>query len=260
MHSTSFGVSDKLQSELQRACGGAAVGGLQIHIRNETFELGETLPTVSVPALLKAAITPLLDERAPCYLLLSLQSEWALASWVPDAAGVRDKMLYSSGREALRKAFASLGSLSYEAHWAGKGEADVEALFAAPTEEKATLALMTGTERMALEDAKATAVEAASGKVSSASLAFPLTAAAATALTAFESGGRDLLLLHAADTERARPVREIARGSPRVGAVLASLSGRGLEVSKSLEGEPSDLTHELLSSELSAPDYRNKYY
>ncbi|EOD11642.1 hypothetical protein EMIHUDRAFT_104702 [Emiliania huxleyi CCMP1516] len=167
MHSTSFGVSDKLQSELQRACGGAAVGGLQIHIRNETFELGETLPTVSVPALLKAAITPLLDERAPCYLLLSLQSEWALASWVPDAAGVRDKMLYSSGREALRKAFASLGSLSYEAHWAGKGEADVEALFAAPTEEKATLALMTGTERMALEDAKATAVEAASGKAAS---------------------------------------------------------------------------------------------
>ena len=43
-----------------------------------------------LPALLKAAITPLLDERAPCYLLLSLQSEWALASWVPDAAGVRD--------------------------------------------------------------------------------------------------------------------------------------------------------------------------
>jgi len=35
--------------------------------------------------------------------------------------------------------------------------------------------------------------------------------------------------------------------------VLASLSGRGLEVSKSLEGEPSDLTHELLSSELSTP-------
>ena len=96
MHSTTFGVSDKLQLELQRACGSAAVGGLQIHIRNETFELGETLPTVSAPALLKAAITPLLDERAPCYLLLSLQSEWALASWVPDAAGVRDKMLYSS--------------------------------------------------------------------------------------------------------------------------------------------------------------------
>mmetsp|Transcript_24830 Transcript_24830/g.78756 ORF Transcript_24830/g.78756 Transcript_24830/m.78756 type:complete len:119 (+) Transcript_24830:766-1122(+) len=71
------------------------------------------------------------------------------------------------------------------------------------------------------------------------------------ALLRHSSEGAPLLFLYSCPDGAA--VRAKMLHASCKGAVLASLSGRGLEVSKSLEGEPSDLTHERLSSELSAP-------
>jgi len=194
-HAAAFDLSVDLRRALE-SCSSDSVGGLQVRIVDETFALCATLPAAVSAAELSASVLPMLDEARPCFFLLRLPSlGWGLVCWVPDAAGVREKMLHSSGRSALRMAVNPLTSISFEAHWAAASEADVAALFAEPVGEAATMALLTATERLALADAKATAAESAGGKVSSAALAFPLTPPAADALAAFETGARDLLLL-----------------------------------------------------------------
>eukprot|EP00967_Tisochrysis_lutea_P057460 scaffold72871_cov30-Tisochrysis_lutea.AAC.1 len=195
-HAAAFSLSAELSRALQAACEGEAVGGLQIRIVDETFALTATLPAAPTAQQLHGAVQPLLDEALPCFFLLRIPARgWALASWVPDASNVRDRMLYSSGREALRKRVASLTTITLEVHWAVAVEADAVALFAETVNETATHSLLTEVEKLALADAKATAAEAAAGKVTSAALAFPLTANASDALSVFEKGGRDLLLL-----------------------------------------------------------------
>ncbi|TGZ64477.1 hypothetical protein CRM22_006351 [Opisthorchis felineus] len=58
-----------------------------------------------------AEILPMLDKERPCYVLFKLDStsefgnDWALISWVPDSASVREKMLYASTRATLRRQF-----------------------------------------------------------------------------------------------------------------------------------------------------------
>ncbi|KJE93315.1 twinfilin-1 [Capsaspora owczarzaki ATCC 30864] len=58
-----------------------------------------------------SCVTPLLDEKAPSYILYRLDSsnahgyEWILICYVPDFAMVRDKMLYASTRATLKKEF-----------------------------------------------------------------------------------------------------------------------------------------------------------
>ncbi|KAJ2804279.1 Twinfilin-1 [Coemansia guatemalensis] len=54
-----------------------------------------------------AQVPELLGEAEPCYLLIRLDSEesrWLLATYVPDSAQVRDKMLYASTKASLTKA------------------------------------------------------------------------------------------------------------------------------------------------------------
>jgi hypothetical protein len=197
-HAASFGLSAELRRALEDACDGGkdAIGGLQVRIVDEAFALTATLPGATTVQQLSESVAPLLDVTAPCFFLLRLPKlGWALASWVPDTSDVRQRMLHSSGRETLRRTVAALTPLAFEAHWASASEADVAGLFAEPTGELATLALLTDVERLALIDAKATAAEAAAGKVTSAALAFPLQPLAADALAEFEKGARDLLLL-----------------------------------------------------------------
>lgn len=197
-HAASFGLSAGLRRALEDACegGGDAVGGLQIRVVDEAFALMATLPGATKAQQLAESVASLLDIATPCFFLLRLPKlGWALASWVPDASDVRQRMLHSSGRETLRKTVAALTSLAFEAHWASASEVDVANLFAEPVGELATLALLTDVERLALADAQAIAAEAAAGKVTSAALAFPLQPLAANALAEFEKGVRDLLLL-----------------------------------------------------------------
>lgn len=300
-HAAAFSLSAELSRALQAACEGEAVGGLQIRIVDETFALTATLPAAPTAQQLHGAVQPLLDEALPCFFLLRIPARgWALASWVPDASNVRDRMLYSSGREALRKRVASLTTITLEVHWAVAVEADAVALFAETVNETATHSLLTEVEKLALADAKATAAEAAAGKVTSAALAFPLTANASDALSVFEKGGRDLLLLRIegeqvdlldsptklptapAPLEALLPtdspcyallrfpwegtkslvfvyscpemsaVRSKMLHASCKGALLTTLSERGLGVVKAVEGEPSEHTHANIGAELAA--------
>ena len=58
-----------------------------------------------------AAVGAALDEDVPCYILFRMDSAtkegWLLANWVPENTKVRQKMLYASSRETLKKELGS---------------------------------------------------------------------------------------------------------------------------------------------------------
>lgn len=73
----------------------------------------------------------LVEPETPCYLLIrldtkgSLGHEWFLFSWTPDAASIRQKMLYASTKATLKKEFGS-GHIKEEFHGTVLEEASYE--------------------------------------------------------------------------------------------------------------------------------------
>ncbi|KER32886.1 hypothetical protein T265_12731 [Opisthorchis viverrini] len=88
------------------------VRALQVVIENESLIVNKvTSIRGSWREDYNAEILPMLDKKRPCYILFKLDStsefgnDWALISWVPDSASVREKMLYASTRATLRRQF-----------------------------------------------------------------------------------------------------------------------------------------------------------
>ena len=58
-----------------------------------------------------AAVNATLEEDVPCFILFRMDSTtkegWLLANWVPENTKVRQKMLYASSRETLKKELGS---------------------------------------------------------------------------------------------------------------------------------------------------------
>ncbi len=58
-----------------------------------------------------ASVGGVLDEDVPCYILFKMDKTtregWLLANWVPENTKVRQKMLYASSRETLKKEIGS---------------------------------------------------------------------------------------------------------------------------------------------------------
>uniref|UniRef100_A0A7S4B3L4 ADF-H domain-containing protein n=1 Tax=Chrysotila carterae TaxID=13221 RepID=A0A7S4B3L4_CHRCT len=193
-HAASFDLEEELQKKLKASCGisTSSIDALQMRIVDEKLKATCTLPSGSSD--MNGAVRQWLsaDPFAPCYVFARLEPEvWLLASFVPDGAAVRQKMLYSAGRESVRKAVGAFARV-VEVHWASLDEVDV---VEATQSDAAKLALMTKVERMAIDDAKQAAIEAAGEKVSSASLAFPLSSSASARLSAFSSGAASLAVL-----------------------------------------------------------------
>ncbi|XP_037949752.1 twinfilin [Teleopsis dalmanni] len=76
-------------------------------------------------------ITPLLDENVPCYILYRLDTKtsmghaWLLLSWVPDAASIRQKMVYASTKATLKTEFGS-AHITEEIHCTSADEATLD--------------------------------------------------------------------------------------------------------------------------------------
>jgi hypothetical protein len=68
-----------------------------------------------------SAVAPQLEATEPCYILYRLDStnnlgyEWALFTYVPDKAKVRQKMVYSSTKASLKMSLGG-GRFSQEIH------------------------------------------------------------------------------------------------------------------------------------------------
>jgi twinfilin-like protein len=96
-----------------------------------------------------AAVDRLLEDDVPCYILFKMDSAtkegWLLANWVPENTKVRQKMLYASSREALKK---ELGSIAAEITAAERDEITYEAYQGAVVVNEAErLSLMSDKER-----------------------------------------------------------------------------------------------------------------
>ncbi|KAF8432416.1 actin depolymerizing protein [Boletus edulis BED1] len=105
-----IGVSEELAQAFSAAIETKNVRFIKVNIQNESLV---PVTSVSVSGTLDDDLALLhdhLEEKVPCYVLARLDnppSEWLVISYVPDAAQVRQKMLYASTRNALIK---SLGS------------------------------------------------------------------------------------------------------------------------------------------------------
>uniref|UniRef100_A0A672IN21 Twinfilin actin binding protein 2 n=1 Tax=Salarias fasciatus TaxID=181472 RepID=A0A672IN21_SALFA len=121
-------VTPELRQFLARARGGA-VRLIKVCIQDEQLVLGAYRePEQSWDQDYDHFLLPLLDERAPCYLLYRLDSqnalgyEWIFISWSPEDSPVKQKMLYAATRATVKKEFGG-GHVKYELF--GTAEEDV---------------------------------------------------------------------------------------------------------------------------------------
>lgn len=76
-------------------------------------------------------VAPLIEDNIPCYIIYRLDSKtplgpaWLLLSWVPDAATIRQKMVYASTKATLKQEFGS-AHITEEIHATAKDETTFE--------------------------------------------------------------------------------------------------------------------------------------
>ncbi|KAJ1638219.1 hypothetical protein T492DRAFT_900337 [Pavlovales sp. CCMP2436] len=101
----------KVDAGLTEAFRGVTDGGplvaYRVGIVDETFALLGTSLFEEPSAFEPAAFVG--DAGCACYLLVQQPSrkQWTIVSYVPDAARIKDRMLYASGRESLKRELAS---------------------------------------------------------------------------------------------------------------------------------------------------------
>lgn len=102
---------------------------LKVAIDRETLVLAASVDSVGGPAEDFDTVLPsVLSETEASLILYSLDNagikgrKWLLLAWVPDGCRVRDKMLYSSSREDLKR---SLGLGYFSAEYAANQLSDV---------------------------------------------------------------------------------------------------------------------------------------
>lgn len=199
-HAARFAVQEALERTLKREEPPCA---LLISIVSETFTLKSTHDT-------HADAASALAKAEPAYVLLRIgpasqddahaesAASYALATYNPDDAPVRDKMLASAAADTLRRVLAAMITIRREAHWSSLDEVDVAALLVSPADTD-TPEAMTSLEKLKLADDAATAVEAAGARVASATLSLPPTDGACQALRELNDGARATLLLQIVD-------------------------------------------------------------
>ncbi|KAJ2299953.1 Twinfilin-1 [Coemansia sp. RSA 2706] len=102
-HQSGIRVSEALAAQFRDALS-APVRVLQARIVDEAVEPGATQPQQGALLDDLDAVPALLDDTSPCYLLVQLDTgKWLFATYVPDAAPVRAKMLYASTKATVTK-------------------------------------------------------------------------------------------------------------------------------------------------------------
>ncbi|KAJ2846159.1 Twinfilin-1 [Coemansia brasiliensis] len=103
-HQSGIGVSDKLTARFRDAHS-EPVRVVQAQIVGESVELTTTVPQQGGFIDDLAQVPAMLSSTEPSYLLVRLDSDkWLFATYVPDAAPVRSKMLYAATKATVAKA------------------------------------------------------------------------------------------------------------------------------------------------------------
>lgn len=124
-HSVQYDLTAELSALFQQqlADEGSPLAAIKIVIDfdAENFALSSTVPLGGDVSSDFAEVKAMLEEEAGAYVVFRMlrggeNAPWALMSFVPDDAPVKQKMLYSSAKDGLRK---KLGQDSFvqEFHW-----------------------------------------------------------------------------------------------------------------------------------------------
>ena len=191
-HSINFKATDELLAlfTAQQAEGvESPLASIKVAIADETFVLAGTTPSAGDEATDFAPMKATLEADCACYVLFRRRvatEPWALLSFVPDTAPIKEKMLLSSSKEALKKALG--GVFGLEVQFSALEDVALEGEKSDAEKAAEQLAMMTTFEREAAEVKRGEAGAAADGKVKSSNLAFPLSADASAQLDAFAAG------------------------------------------------------------------------
>ena len=89
----------------------SSVRFLQISIEGEELVLSKQVDRMRhASADFDTLMKPLLNSESASMVVFKVsEDKWVLIAWTPDTCGVRDKMLYSSARDNMKKTLLSLG-------------------------------------------------------------------------------------------------------------------------------------------------------
>ena len=182
-HAAAFPVAPELMAAFQSG----AHRALKVEISDETFVLTQEIAKSGTEAVDFAAVKASLSAAQPCYVLFRSDSgEWVFMSYVPDDGAVKQKMLYSSAKDTLRRALGGAEQLPKEQHWSSLEDVALVEEQSATARAAEQESLMTATEKLRLEGDRLQAIEAAGDKMSSVvGLSFPLTPPAKEGLAAY---------------------------------------------------------------------------
>ena len=156
-HAVNFGVGPELSAAFNAPDPSLRALIVQIDVPNEVFVLaGRVERTASAEADFASGVRSSMTEDGALYVLFcSDANEWTLMSYVPDNANAKSKMLYSSAKDALRRALGGAERLPREQHWSSlvtpprrSNGARQRARAAAPPAGRAHAALARRTRRM----------------------------------------------------------------------------------------------------------------
>ena len=156
-HSCTFPLSAELSALFEAENGaGASVSVIKVSIADETFVLSGTAPLGANAEGDFAKAKGLLrgKEESAAYLIFRLKrgaekQSWLLISFVPDEAPVKDKMLYSSAKDTLKKDLGQ-DKIAQEMHFSHIEDVELKISGPMSTEEHhaAVAEVMTETERL----------------------------------------------------------------------------------------------------------------
>ena len=218
-HAANFGAAPELLAAFESVPASLRALFVRIDKPTETFVLhGRLDRSGSEHDDFASGVRPTLDDTQPCYVIFRLDAgEWVFMSFVPDDAAVREKMLYSSAKDTLRKKLGGPERLPKEQHWSSASEAELAEKRSAADMAAEHASLLTDVERIKIEGDRLAAIEASGAKLSSVvGLAFPTTDEAQAELGRFASGAVGLVVLAIAN-ERITLQATAAAGTPPTG-------------------------------------------
>jgi len=230
-----LGISDDIQRAFVAAQESDAVRALQVSISDEALVLAHTLQKAGDARKdFEESLPAALDDNAASLVVFRFDDapssgayRWVLLAWVPDSAKVRDKMLYSSSREDLKRTLG-LGYFFTEYYANSKSDLSFPALLDSQNKDRED-APLTEAERLKREER---AMERDSGVKAAAMnvVQFALSAQVKDEMAQFMAGDCNWIEMRvdlAAETIESAGSKIVIAGEP-LGPHLTSDDGRFL--------------------------------
>jgi len=190
-HASNIPVSHQLEETFAKARTEGGIRFIKVVIQDESLIPVSTHPFGASFQSDFEKVAPLFEPKSPSYVIFRLDTqnatghEWLLISWVPDGSTVKDRMLYASTRDSLKKQLGKnyfvqndmFGSELDEFTWDAYQDMLKKPFAPAP---------LTGSEMHALNEATAE-IDHGSTREYVHSVRFPLSSDASNALQSFSA-------------------------------------------------------------------------